>query len=494
MKGELKELDRLTANFSALVREQSRQAEAGLRTLAQALSRAADRLAGARPSGPAPSAPSPRRQTPAAAVSLHLVRVMNEESQPVPVKVLGRGQRGRDSGPGGFLGGLLGGLGALVGNLFGGIFSGFATPVTGLLFGTELIVLGDRILAIVREVRAFAVELARAIRGVVEQLFKALHQAGIFPVVRLVTTILFFIDRGIALILAHLKPVFDWVTQVIGALVAWMGRFINALSGWLSRVMNTLPAFLRDLANFLIETAVRPAVSRLVRDVIRSLVDSLLSIAYGFLFSLSKVLIASGKWIGEWIGFVLRMILSALPFPFRIPAPKSFPSPLGPRIEKEAYRGYASGRELGRMMAQNLLGPAPSGKTSGTPGSAKKGAKDTPGKPKIRLPGFRIPPLELPELPTPAPRLEGLLRPPAEREKLRTLLPPGVIPAAGKECWPAGGLTLNGDIHIEIAAQSVDPDSAEETARQIAHQVLEEMRRLTERDYFRRGLPTEALD
>jgi hypothetical protein len=48
--------------------------------------------------------------------------------------------------------------------------------------------------------------------------------------------------------------------------------------------------------------------------------------------------------------------------------------------------------------------------------------------------------------------------------------------------------TFNGGIHVTITAQTIDPSTADETARSIAGQVLREINRLTEQDRFRRGL------
>jgi hypothetical protein len=51
-------------------------------------------------------------------------------------------------------------------------------------------------------------------------------------------------------------------------------------------------------------------------------------------------------------------------------------------------------------------------------------------------------------------------------------------------------INFNGGIHVQVSAQTIDPDHAEETARLIAERVRKEIERLTEQDRFRRGLPT----
>ena len=54
-------------------------------------------------------------------------------------------------------------------------------------------------------------------------------------------------------------------------------------------------------------------------------------------------------------------------------------------------------------------------------------------------------------------------------------------------------ITIQGGIHVQITAQTIDPAHAEATARTIADQMLKELNRITERDRFRRGLPTSPL-
>jgi hypothetical protein len=49
-------------------------------------------------------------------------------------------------------------------------------------------------------------------------------------------------------------------------------------------------------------------------------------------------------------------------------------------------------------------------------------------------------------------------------------------------------ITIQGGIHVQITAQTIDPAHAEATARTIADQMLKELNRITERDRFRRGL------
>lgn len=67
------------------------------------------------------------------------------------------------------------------------------------------------------------------------------------------------------------------------------------------------------------------------------------------------------------------------------------------------------------------------------------------------------------------------------------LIPPPPKISATTESTVAS-TTFNGGIHVTITAQTIDPSTANETARSIAGQVLREIDRLTEQDRFRRGL------
>lgn len=57
------------------------------------------------------------------------------------------------------------------------------------------------------------------------------------------------------------------------------------------------------------------------------------------------------------------------------------------------------------------------------------------------------------------------------------------------DAMPQTTINLQGGIHVQIAAQKIDRNHAEETARMIAGHVLKEINRITDRDRFRRGLP-----
>ncbi len=93
------------------------------------------------------------------------------------------------------------------------------------------------------------------------------------------------------------------------------------------------------------------------------------------------------------------------------------------------------------------------------------------------MPGFSAPELQLPEFPEITPQLQRLL----------TGQPPAPSPAPAQP--PAASpLTLNGGVHVSITAESLDREHADETARQLARGMLDELRRLAERERFRVGL------
>src|SRR5262245_23227067 len=132
------DLDRLTATFAAAIQERSQQLQEKIGAFSTALESLADRLstviAGMTAGVPAGPAAAPTG-------GVQLVRVVNEQGQPIPVRVIGGGGEERRGG-GGFLSSLLGGIGAFI----GGIAGGFATPFTGIVVGAELVAaLGEAI-------------------------------------------------------------------------------------------------------------------------------------------------------------------------------------------------------------------------------------------------------------------------------------------------------------------------------------------------------------
>jgi hypothetical protein len=79
-------------------------------------------------------------------------------------------------------------------------------------------------------------------------------------------------------------------------------------------------------------------------------------------------------------------------------------------------------------------------------------------------------------------------------QKSAESLPPPPRPQAPSEASASPSpIAFNGGIHVQITAQTVDMTHADETARVIANQVLQEINRITEQSRFRRGLPPAPL-
>jgi hypothetical protein len=491
------DLDRFTATFAAAIQERSQQLQEKIGAFSTALESLADRLttviAGMTVGVSAGPSTAPTG-------GVQLVRVVNDQGQPIPVRVIGGGGEERRGG-GGFFSSLLGGIGAFI----GGIFGGFAAPLTGVIVGAELVAaLGTAIPLVIQarrlvgDVRDFARELVTGVRDLVLLLFNELHRAGIFPVSRLIASLLILIDTGIRLVLTYIQPLLTWVSQLVQALLTWLGEFINRLGVWLQGVLNVLPEFLQKLIGYLIETAlrpalriiiendIRPAVGLIVKDAIRALVEALTTVFVGFLTGLGTVIIETLKWGAAWIGHAIASVLNYLP---GVDIDTEEPKPLGDRLSQGLKEAFANSRELGRILAQALLGPAPTG---GTPATTPTGPAAGPTTaPQLRIRGFSPPELRLPEAPTPQPVLEQILQrsgqPPVRPEGAAT------TPAPGATTPAAAGVTLNGGVHVQINAQTIDRDNAEATARMLAAQLLEELTRLTELERFRRGLPTGAI-
>ncbi|MGH8066025.1 MAG: hypothetical protein ACRERE_12505 [Candidatus Entotheonellia bacterium] len=491
------DLDRLTATFSAAIQERSRQLQEKIGGFSAALERFADRLSAVIADVTASVSTTPGGAA-APTAGVQLVRVVNDQSQPIPVRAVGGGGEERRGG-GGFFSSLLGGIGAFL----GGIFGGFAAPFTGVIVGAELVAaLAEAIPLVIQarrlvaDVRAFARELVTGVRGLVLLLFNELHRAGIFPVSRLIASLLILIDTGIRLVLSYIQPLLTWVSRLLQTLLTWLGEFINRLSAWLQGVLNALPVFLRDLIGYLIETAlrpalrliiendIRPAVGLMVKDAIRALVEGLTTVFVGFLAGLGTVILETLAWGADWIAYAIVKALNVLPF---VDIDVAAPRPLGDRLSQGIKEAFAGSRELGRVLAEALLGPAPTG---GTPATAPAGPAAGPTvAPRLRLPGFRAPELQLPEVPTPEPALERIL----ERTERPPGRPEGAVPTPAPTPAATAGITLNGGIQVQVYAQTIDRDNAEATARMLADQLLEELTRLTELERFRRGLPTGAI-
>lgn len=479
------ELDRLTAMFSTLLDQQRQQLDEGIHSVADAFRRAADRIA-AQASTAAPTTPAgavaATAATPASGGVL-LVRVVNDSSMPIPVTMAAAPPREERGGIWGVISGIAGGIGSLVGGFVGGILGG---GIGGMVFGAELIIalaqlgpLIDKLNGILNRFYAFTNSLIVQVRGLIRLLFTELTNAGIFPVSRLFASLLLFIDLGISVVLAHLRVVINWVEQLAQTLVVWVGRLLNGLVWWLNTVLNRLPPFLADLLAYLMEQVVRPYVAAIVRDAIRSLAETLAALLLGSAFAIGAMIRESLSWAWDWGLRKLVELLNHLPG-ISIGLPPA-PGDYDTRVEAAMRGAMAAGRSLAEGWTRGILGPPPG------PGGTPVPRPTTPA-PTIRLPGFRMPELNLPEFPEVRPQLEQILR-----GETRPAEPPATTPTrsvAPTERQPA--VTLNGGVNVTIAAQSIDREHADQTGREIAGSLLEELRRLTERERFRLGLPTTA--
>jgi len=499
------ELDRLTSNFSALITQQQRQLDEGIRSVADALRRAADRLADlAPPAGSAAAAAPGAAARPAGAAGaagaagVLAVRVINDSGSPVPVILAPGGQAQERPSRGGFWGvasGIAGGIGSFIGGLAGGLFGG---GVGGAVFGGELIAalheargLLDRVDRLFAEIRAFGLELVRQIGNLVTLLFMKLTEAGVFPISSLFATLLAFIDLGVAVVLAQLRVVIDWVRQVAGTLVTWLGRFVNALLDWISKASAGLSSFAEQLG------------ARLVRDVVRSLAESLGAVLLGSALAMGAIISESLNYAWEVALNKLTILVSkyaGLIYGVSIPPPPAPPASYADTVGAAVRSALAMGRMVAEGWVQGILGPAPPGPAAPPPGQVPPGpAAPLPGPPppgpaaplRLTLPRFIAPELKLPEFPQITPQLDRLLGAPA---------PAAPGPAAGAAGGPAapsgpaaGPVTLNGGITVQVLAQTLDREHADETARVIARSMLDELRRLTERERLRSGLPTAAI-
>lgn len=455
------ELDKLTTTLSTMLDQQRRDLDRGIRSLADALRQAADRVAAHTPGAPQPAAAVTTAGTAVAASAgggILAVRVVNDTSTPVPVLL-----PQQTASPWSAVSGIAGGIGSLFGGLLGGIVGGgVGGPfmVGGLaVLAPRLTELVDRTDELLTRFYAFAHSFVEEVGVLVRGVFDQLTAAGILPVSKLFSSLLLFVDVGTSVVLAHLGTVINWVEQVFGALVDWTGRFVNALGSWLSR-------YLKDL----LEHVARPYVDVITRDATRAALESLASLLLGTAFALSEAVAAAVRYAAAQV-LNDYATLKLGPIGAKLFPP---PAPLGPDVSKALADGMAQGTKLGRTWIRTALGPPPP-------------ATPAPGVPAttqaIKLPRFTAPDLILADFPDITPQLQKLLtgRPPTPEPSTPTAKPSGPAP-----------LTLNGGVHIQITTDAVDTEHADETARRMARSMLEELRRLTERDRFRGGLPTTA--
>lgn len=478
MNEQLEELRRLGDSFAATIREQGRQVETGMRSISSALDQAADRLAAAIGSGggvvtaPVAAGAAAGGGGPAlGAGGIVQVRVVNDR---VPVFVVNPPPA--PERPGGLFGAIATGIGGFIGGIVGGIVGGAASPF--LLFGDIVALMAglpgilDRVQNILTLVRRIANELVSSIRGLIVLLFNELTAAGIFPVSRLIASLLFLIDRGITLVLLHVQPIVLWLERVIETVTDWLGRYFERVATYVTNLVNALATFLAAYVTYLVDSIIRPAVDAMVRDALRSAVASIAGAIFAAVIAAGSIISAAITYAAQvaWRGLI--ELLNRLPG-VSIPVPGA---PATPDWATIARGGFAAGRTLGTDLAEALFGPAPRRPAPGTPGAP--GAPGTP--PTFTGPRFGAPRLRLPEFPSPAPQLERLLE-----------TPPATTGPEGAR--PAPQTTVSGGISVAIRAETVSMENAEETARVIAQHIMDELARLNQAERFGRGLPTASV-
>ncbi|WP_158812281.1 hypothetical protein [Streptomyces fulvoviolaceus] len=470
------ELDKLTTTLSTMLDQQSKDLDRGIRSLADALRQAADRVAAYAPGAPPPAAVTAAVTAAGTAAAsagggILAVRVVNDLNAPVPVVATGAAQRQESRGGGvwGAVTGIAGGIGSLVGGVVGGFLGG------GL--GGPVLVAG--LIALVARLTELAVRidgLLNRFYAFTRTVFGELTTAGIFPVSQLFASLLLFIDLGVSVVLAHLGTVINWVEKLFASLVDWLGKFVDALGHWVGRTVNRLGPYLTALLAHLLEHVVRPYVVVITLDATRKALEALASVLLGSSYAMANVIVEAFKYAAAW---VLNAIATSQLGPIgAVLFPP--PPPLGPSIGKAISDGMAEGTKAGESWTRKILGPPGATPAPGTPGAPPP----APDKlPTFKVPGFTAPELTLPKVPDITPQLQNLVtgRPPTPAASTTTAAPQSASP-----------LTLNGGVHITIAAESVDAEHADETARHLARSMLDELRRLAERERFRVGLPTSA--
>jgi hypothetical protein len=190
-----------------------------------------------------------------------------------------------------------------------------------------------------------------------------------------------------------------------------------------------------------------PAVGDILRDVVASLAR-----AAEPLVELVEALSppAAGTTIAEQVASATGAPTATVVTP--IPAPSASLTP-GAAIEPTSGQAIVS-RAAGAALSP-LAGLA-------TPAA------------EIPAVGASVPALRAPALPTAGPLVEQILS----------------VPQPSREVPAAGEVTITGGVNVQVSAETIDLENAEETARVMASHVLEELNRLVERDRFRRGLPT----
>ncbi|HET6339856.1 MAG TPA: hypothetical protein VFG30_41890 [Polyangiales bacterium] len=487
----------MTANLSAALTRQVGAVSERVRTFGDALQRLSDRLSALFPgssTGEVSAAPSGTGGGLASAAGVVNVFVTNGTDHPVPVTQIG------SSGGSGT--GAAGGVGSFLGNLFGGLAGAFvgalAAPFLGPIVIGEMIVLVGMAIGLAGEISgvlrvAERIIGAGGIRGIVDalgaivnNLFTQLTAAGIFPITRLVATVLLLLETAIRIVIYYAGVLINWVVQLLDALNSWLGRFITALGHWVSSLLDNLVVYLGRLWDYLL-AIMRQGIIDVMHRVVQGLVEAIgmlvlrLQAVGEFIADAIKFALLEG--VNALIGAINRLIdginaigghLGISPMAHLATVANPAPTPLSGRLTA----ADAAAEALGRSVADRLFPTA--------------GA--TPTRPTLEVPDFTSPGLHLPAFPEdPGSFLERIFgtSDSATRPSTETATPTDAT--ARSSAASAEPITVAGGIHVTIQTQTLDQNNAEATGRAVAGQIYDELRRLIELERFRHGLPTTHI-
>jgi hypothetical protein len=232
----------------------------------------------------------------------------------------------------------------------------------------------------------------------------------------------------------------------------------SALGRWLDGLLNKV---------------IGPFVRNLVVDLLRDLLVTQATVLLGTLSALGGIILEAFRVGALWWARLQIQILNSLPF-VDLPVPEAPKARDFTEIAKEAV---AASNYLAREVYGGLL-PAPA----------------TSKPQKLATPGLELTKVKLPPFPLAIP-------PPGGAEAAPPTAPaPTPAPAAPSPAAPAPAaapgptsITVNGGISVVVTAGPLTRDGAEEAARAIAAGIMDELRRLTDRERFRRGLPATAV-
>lgn len=497
------QIDRMTATISSMVSRLTQSVQQDVADIKAAYVRLADLFGskdtGAAKLGTAVAKAEAPAAVPSGPVGVQLVKVINGSGEPVPVTVL----KEERNTVGGALTTGLGAIGAFAGNFIGGIIGGASLPI---VIG-ELITLVAEILVatpVIKQILTIADSAIGKVKDIIDKV----------PII---------LDLGIRVVLAYLEPVFNFAGAFVKAIATVIAGYLDWILAVANQLFARLPPYLNDLIAQLVRTAMRSALAYM-KDLARAFVDTVASALIGAGLAIGNVVLAAGRYfvdgflvvvgylgrllrdgatyLGDYITYAITNVLSQIPLlnvdaPSTKPTAPSFGAPSFaplPDFGKELRDGFKQGADLGKSFAEKLFGPAPDNKNKQDGKAAPAGTPtlklEPPARPVFEPPVFTAPrDSVLPDL------LERTRAKPGERAPELPAPAPGVgkpaVPTAA--AGPVAPVTFNGGITVHLNVARIDGSDAQATARAIAENLLQEVRRISEVERFRRGLATEAV-